>query len=114
GQLYNLTLQDECQLFSGDCILKSGDLLINITDEKGTTRVNTSFPVDKVALSIVSADNKEIIYELNKAESFQYWQRETTLRTTHLDQTSFKNLRIMVKIKGDLYLSELSASVIKR
>jgi hypothetical protein len=113
GQLFNLTLQDQCQLFSGDCILKSGDMLVNITDKKGTTKVNTSFPVDNVTLSIVSTDNKEIIYELSKTESLQYWQRETSLRTTHLDQNSLKNLRIMVKIKGDLYLSELNASMIK-
>lgn len=114
GQLFNLTLQDECQPFSGDCILKSGDMLINLTDKKGITQINTSFPADKVVLSLVSTDDKEIIYELSKAESAQYWQRDTNIRTAHLTQQSLKSLRIMVKIKGDLYLSELSHSVIKR
>lgn len=114
GQLFNLTLQDECRLFSDDCILKSGDMLINITDEKGTTKINTSFPADKVALSLVLMDDKEIIYEFSKAENFQYWQRDTTIRHTHLTKQSLKSLRVMVKIKGDLYLSELDGSVIKK
>ncbi len=114
GQLFNLTLQNQCQLFSGDCILKSGDMLINISDKKGITQINTSFPADKVALSLVSTDDKEIIYELSKAESAQYWHRDTNIRTAHLTQQSLKSLRIMVKIKGDLYLSELSHLVIKR
>jgi len=114
GQLFNLTLQDECHLFTGDCILKSGDMLINITDEKGATKVNSSYPADKVALSLVSVKNKETIYELEKAENFQYWQRDTAIRHAHLTEQSLKSLRVMVKIKGDLYLSELDASVIKK
>jgi hypothetical protein len=113
GLLFNLSLENDCQLFSGDCILKSGDVHLNITDEGGVTKVNTSYPADKVTISLVSSDNKEIIYELNKASSFQYWQRKTAIRASQFDQQSLKSLHIMVKIKGDLYLSELNASMIK-
>jgi len=114
GQLFKLSLQNECHPFGDDCILKSGDMLVNITDEKGTTKINTSFPADKVSLSLVSIDDKETIYEFSKTGNFQYWQRDTTIRDAHLTQQTLKSLRVMVKIKGNLYLSELDASVIKK
>lgn len=113
GRLFKLSLEEDCQLFSGDCILKSGDVLVNITDESGVTKINTSYPADKATISLVLIDNKEIIYDLNKASNFQYWQRKTAIRASQFNQQSLKSLRIMVKIKGDLYLSELNASMIK-
>ncbi len=112
GRLFNLTLQNGCQLFNGDCILKSGDVLVNITDDNGVTKINTSYPANKVTVSLVSINGKETICEFNKADNFQYWQRETAIRMNHFDRQALNSIRIMVKIKGDLYLSELSTSAL--
>jgi hypothetical protein len=104
-KMFQLSPQGECALFTGDCILESGDLQINITDDDGITKINTSFPVDKVAISLVNKENKEIIYGLDKNKDPQYWQRETDIRAAK-DNGSADKLRVFIKRKGSTYLSE--------
>ena len=104
-KIFMLSQTGECAMFSSDCILQSGDMQINITDDNGITKANTSYPVDSVAISLVYDNGKkEVIYGLEQAANPQYWQRETDIRTAMTQHKSATNLRVAVKIKGSSYL----------
>ena len=108
-KIFALSTIDECKMFAGDCILQSGDMQINITDENGLTKSNTSFPVDTVAISLVYNDGKEVIYGLEKAaNSAQYWERKTDIRTAITQSGTASILRVVVNRKGSSYFSEFS------
>jgi hypothetical protein len=107
-KLFALSNPGECEMFSGDCILQSGDMKINITDERGTTKANTSYPVDSVAISLVYSDGREIIYGLEKTVNPQYWEKETDIRTAITQSKTATILRIVVTQKGSTYFSEFS------
>ena len=107
-KIFALTDAGKCAMFSVDCIKESGDMQINITDENGITRANTSFPVDTVAISLVYNDGKEVIYGLEKAANPQYWERETDIRNALTQFKTAKTLRLVVTRKGSTYFSEFS------
>lgn len=107
-KFFPLSLNGECAMFSADCILQSGDMLINITDTGGVTKINTSFPVDTAAISLVYNDGKEIIYGLEKAANPQYWERKTEIHTALTQLKTATKLRVVIKRKGSTYLSEFS------
>lgn len=104
-KMFALAADGECALLSGDCILQSGDMQINITDDNGITRSNTSFPVDTVVISLVYNSGREVIYELEKAANPQYWERKTDIREALTQQTA-TTLRVIIKRKGSMYFSE--------
>lgn len=105
-QLFTLQHKNECQMFSGDCILQSGDMQINITDRNGVTQGNTSHPVDSVAVSLVYNDGREVIYGLEKDKNPQYWSRQTDIGKAFREENSANRLRLIVRRKGSTYLSE--------
>lgn len=106
-KMFQLTPSGECAIFTGDCILESGDMKINITDESGTTKINTSFPVDTVVISILLKDKKEIVYGLDKARDPQYWEKQTNIRAA-TKNNSIEKYRVFIKRKGSTYLSEFT------
>ena len=107
-KIFELTDLGECAMFSADCIKESGDMQINITDENGVTRANTSYPVDTVAISLVYNDGKEVIYGLEKAANPQYWERKTEIRDAIINFKTASKLRAVVTRKGSTYFSEFS------
>ncbi len=107
-KIFALSTTGECAMFTGDCILQSGDMQINITDENGITKSNTSYPVDTVAISLVYDSGKEIIYGLEKSTSPQYWERKTDIRSALTQSKTATKLRVVVKRKGSTYFSEIS------
>ncbi len=107
-KLFELSVNADCRMFSGDCILQSGEMQINITDEDGITKGNTSFPVDTVAISLVYNDGKEVIYGLEKAANPQYWERKTEIRTAITEANTATKLRVVFTRKGSTYFSEFS------
>lgn len=110
-KIFTLSLQGTCAPFHADCILQSGDFQINITDEQGITKSNTSYPVDTVAISLVYHDGKEIIYGLEKTLNEQYWERETDIRSAFTVDKSAEKMRIVVQRKGSTYLTEFIPEV---
>lgn len=107
-QLFELAAAGECRMFDGDCILQSGDMQVNITDSDGLTRINSSFPADRVALSLVYRDGQEVIYEFEQLANPQYWQRQTDIRGAMIDSGKANRLRIVVGVKGKNFLGEFS------
>ena len=111
-RFFELKLYGNCAMFTTGCILQSGDMQIDITDENGVTRANTSYPVDTLAISLVYDSGKEIIYELEKAANPQYWERGTDIRKAVIEEKTAKILRVAVKIKGSTYLSQFSPAAV--
>ena len=106
--LYALEAAGECRLFDGDCLLRSGDMQVNIVDDAGVTRVNSSYPADRVALSLVYRDGREVVYVLDAQANPQFWQRQTAIREALADSNSADRLRIVVQVGGGHYLGEFS------
>ncbi len=104
--IFTFAVQGECAPFSSDCILQSGDMQINITDEQGLTKANTSYPVDTVTISLVNKNGKEIIYGLERAGNEQYWERKTDIRSAFTSTKTAEKLRIVVQRKDSTYLAE--------
>ncbi|MDH3761241.1 MAG: hypothetical protein OEU50_09675 [Gammaproteobacteria bacterium] len=107
-QLFQLEATGECRLFDGDCILQSGDMQVNVTDAQGLTRVNTSYPSDRVALSLVYRDGQEVIYDLEQLANPQYWERQTDIRDAMAGSSKADMLRIVVQVKGKNFFGEFS------
>jgi len=110
-KLFQLLVQSECDIFLTKCILESGDMLINLTDSNSVTKANTSFPVDSVAISLVYKNGNETIYVLEQAGNPQYWQRETDIRSAITEFKTAEKLRVLVKVKGGIYLAEFLPKV---
>lgn len=110
-RLFALSGINECLMFSADCVLQSGDMKINITDENGITKANTSYPVDSVAISLVYNDGREIIYGLEKTTSPQYWEKKTDIRTAITQSRTATILRVVVTLKGSTYFSEFNPAI---
>lgn len=104
--IFALTTQGQCAPFTADCILQSGDMQINITDEQGLTKTNTSYPVDTVAISLVYKNGKEIIYGLERVGNEQYWERKTDIRKAFTTDKTAAKMRIVVQRKESTYLTE--------
>ncbi|RKZ67993.1 MAG: hypothetical protein DRQ44_05000 [Gammaproteobacteria bacterium] len=107
-KLFVLASNGECAMFTGDCILQSGDMQINITDENGVTKSNTSYPVDTVAISLVYNSGKEVIYGLEKSTDPQYWERKTDIRAALTQLKTASTLRVLIKRKGSTYITEIN------
>jgi hypothetical protein len=105
-ELFELEAAGECRLFDGDCILQSGDMQVNVTDTNGLTQVNTSYPSDSVALSLVYRDGREVVYEFEQLSNPQYWQRLTEIREAMFGSDSADRLRIVVKVGGSHFLGQ--------
>lgn len=110
-KIFQLVAQGECEFQRGKCILESGEMLVSISDEDGLTRVNTSFPVDSVTLSLVDGGGAEMIYGLDMAQNPQYWEKRTDIRSSAAGNDSSEKLRVAVKMKGSIYLSEINLTV---
>lgn len=110
-KIFQLHTSGNCDLLGRGCMQQSGDMQVLITDENGLTRINTSYPVDSVAISLVLPNGDETIYGLVKEnESPQYWNRNTDIRRTlsENDAAHTQKMRILVKMKGNMYLNEFT------
>ncbi len=105
AKMFQLTGQADCELFVKNCILESGDMQASISDENGVTKVNTSFPVDSVAVSLVYKTGKEVIYGLDMEGNSQYWARQTDIHSA-IEKKMADKLRMVVKKKGSIYFAE--------
>lgn len=109
-KIYQLQTSGTCDILNTGCLQQTGDMQAMITDVAGTTKVNTSYPVDSVAISVVQPNGDETIYGLEQSGSPQYWQRPTAIRESLTTDQSNLKLRIMVKMKGHHYLNEFTAT----
>jgi hypothetical protein len=109
-KIFQLQTSGNCDLLGKGCLQQSGDMQVMITDENGITKANTSYPVDSVAISLVFPNGDETIYGLEQDTNQHYWKRNTTIRQklSENDATNTQKMRILVKMKGNMYLNEFT------
>lgn len=108
-RLFKLSMSDLCDIFKEGCVLTSGNMQVNITDNLGITKANTSFPVDSVVISLVYNKGNETLYRLDQALNPQYWERETDIKKSVTEGLAH-TIRVLIKDKGNIYLSEFSVT----
>jgi hypothetical protein len=112
-RIYQLETVEHCDIINQKCILESGDFQINISDEAGTTIVNSTFPLDSATLFIVNSSNEATAYPMGMQDSPYYWQSPTELRSLIPNQGDSYKLRIIANIKGGKYISEFYSQTVR-
>jgi hypothetical protein len=112
-RVYQLVTSGHCDIINQKCVLESGDFKINISDEAGTTIVNSTFPLDSSTLFIVSSSNDVTAYPMSMQDSPYYWQSATNIRSLIPNQGDSYKLRIIANIKGGKYISEFYSQTVR-
>ncbi|WDE04853.1 hypothetical protein SG34_026670 [Thalassomonas viridans] len=113
-KVFYLTQQNNCDVLADKCVLESGEFLVSVSDHKGVTRINATFPLDTVVLMLVNDDNSQQIYQLAMADTPYYWQAKTDLRESIPQAGDSRKLRLVAKIKGGSYISEFVSTTLSR
>ena len=110
---FELTPKGPCDVINQQCILKSGDFKVSVSDVDGMTEINATFPLDRATLFMVDNNGQATEYRLGMKDSPYYWSSKTPLRElTSVKGDSYK-LRLIAQIKGGLYLSEFDTKTTK-
>lgn len=112
-RVYQLETSGHCDIINQKCVLESGDFKINISDDAGTTIVNSTFPLDSTTLFIVSSSNDVTAYPMSMQDSPYYWQSATNIRSLIPNQGDSYKLRIIANIKGGKYISEFYSQTVR-
>ncbi|MDO6761946.1 hypothetical protein [Agarivorans sp. 1_MG-2023] len=112
-RIYQLSTFGHCDIINQKCILESGEFQLNISDEMGTTIVNSTFPLDSATLFLVDSSNEATAYPLGMSDSPYYWQSETQLRSFIPNQGDSYKLRVIANIKGGKYISEFYSQTVR-
>ena len=96
----------DCDVLNQQCILKAGDLEMNVFDKDNLTTVNSTFPLDNATIFLVDKNNQSTAYPLGMIQSPYYWHTETNLRELIGDSGQRYKLRLIANIKGGSYISE--------
>lgn len=105
-KVIQLTPFGDCDVINRQCILKAGDLEVNILNKNNLTTVNSTFPLDSATLFLVDKNNIPTTYPLGMIQSPYYWHAETNLRELTGNSGQSYQLRLIVTIKGGRYISE--------
>ena len=112
-KIIQLIPEGHCDIINQSCVLKSGEFKVNISDKEGVTEVNSTFPLDSATLFLVDKDDKISPYPLGMQDSPYYWQSPTHLRNVASNKGESYKLRLIAKIKGGQYSSELYTQTTK-
>ena len=115
GQLKIIELSPEghCDVANQNCVLRSGEFKVNISDEAGVTQVNSTFPLDSATLFLVDKSDKMTPYPLGMKKSPYYWRSNTPLGDLLANKGDSYKLRLIAKIKGGQYISEFYTQTVK-
>jgi len=108
SKLFELASEGECDVLNNKCILKTGDLKVNVFDVEGVTTVNSTFPLDGVTFFIVDEKNQAIPYVFKQVQTAYYWDSKTPLREILESSSSVQKLRLIARVKGGQYISEFT------
>jgi len=112
-KIIQLVPEGHCDIINHNCVLKSGDFKVNVSDEAGVTEVNSTFPLDSATLFLVDKAEQIIPYPLGMQKSPYYWRSDTELRNLVSNKGDSHKLRLIVKIKGGQYISEFYTQTVK-
>lgn len=63
-RVFQLVPFGHCDVINQKCILRSGDFEVNVFDENGITKVNSTFPLDTATLFLVDKKNSVTPHQL--------------------------------------------------
>ena len=112
-KLVVLAMKGACDITGQGCLLQSGDLKLNITDNAGMTQLNSTYPLDKVTLFLVDDNQLMTPYPLTMHKNRYYWQTATPLRRLLTHNTNYYPLRLIVELGGSQYISEFKTNATK-
>ncbi|MCP4320759.1 MAG: hypothetical protein GY787_02635 [Alteromonadales bacterium] len=108
-----LSPEGHCDVVNKNCVLKSGEFKINVSDEAGVTEINSTFPLDSATLFLVDKSDKMTPYPLGMKKSPYYWRSNTPIGDLVANQGDSYKLRLVAKIKGGQYISEFYTQTVK-
>lgn len=106
NKIIQLSPDGSCDITNKNCVLISGEFKVNVSDEKGVTEVNSTYPLDSVTLFLVDKRNQMTPYPLGMKKSPYYWRGHTPLSGLIANKGDRYKLRLIAKIKGGQYISE--------
>ncbi|MCH2055345.1 MAG: hypothetical protein MK214_01770 [Thalassotalea sp.] len=113
NRVFQLVPEGHCDVINEKCVLKAGDFKINVFDRRGSTSVNSTFPIDRAAFFIVDSEQEVESYQLAMGETPYYWSRLTTLRERIANKGAKQKLRVIIEIKGGKYISEFYTQTVR-
>lgn len=102
-----------CDVINHNCILRSGEFKVNVSDKNGITEVNSTFPLDTATLFLVDKSDNMTPYPLGMKDSPYYWKNYTDLRSYAGNKGDSYKLRLIATIKGGQYISEFYTQTVK-
>jgi hypothetical protein len=105
-RIFNMQVQDQCDIKAEKCILKSKDFLLSFSNKDGNTVVNSTYPLDTATLFLVDNTGEATGYPLGMNTSPYYWRAKTDLGQLLNTTGASQKLRIIANIKGGSYISE--------
>jgi hypothetical protein len=105
-RIFNMQVQDQCDIQAEKCILKSQDFLLSFSNKDGDTVVNSTYPLDTATLFLVDNTGEAKGYPLGMNTSPYYWRAKTDLGQLLSTTGASQKLRIIANIKGGSYISE--------
>jgi len=102
-----------CDIRNNNCVLKSGEFKVNVSDHDGVTEVNSTFPLDSATLFLVDKSDHMTPYPLGMQKSPYYWRSDTELHNFISSKGQSYKLRLIAKIKGGQYISEFYTQTVK-
>ena len=112
-KIIQLAPEGVCDIANKDCVLISGDFKINVSDNKGVTEINSTFPLDSATLILVNKNEKMTPYPLGMKKSPYYWRSNTPLSNLLANAGDSYKLRLIAKIKGGQYIGEFHTITVK-
>jgi len=112
-KIIQLVPEGHCDVINQNCVLKSGDFKVNVSDKEGVTEINSTFPLDSATLFLVDKSDKMTPYPLGMQKSPYYWRSKTALRSLVANKGDSYKLRLIAKIKGGQYISEFYTQTVK-
>ncbi|MCW8931387.1 MAG: hypothetical protein OQL19_14245 [Gammaproteobacteria bacterium] len=103
--LFELSLEGQCNLLRSSCILKNKQLTLTLSDKNNLTQIETNHPLEEISLSFVDKDNKETRYQMEADKNKQFWHSETSASSL-LRQSPELKIRLIGLVNKAYYFSE--------
>jgi len=108
-RIFVMQVQDKCDINANQCVLKSDQFLLSLSNENGDTVINSTYPLDTATLFVVDSNNQAYSHPLGMTTSPYYWRAKTDLEQQLATRGARQKLRIIANIKGGSYISEFTS-----
>ncbi len=103
--LFELKLQAPCDLSKNPCVVTNNQLTLTLSNQYGVTQIESNHALEKVVLSFVDKNDKEISYQMKASSDNLFWQSKTQASSL-LEQNPELKMRLIGIINKGYYFSE--------